>query len=87
MKTEKINYRGTEINKVDAYDVQDLLIDMDLNGKNILSQINPNEDDNVYVSNGFLYALKNQESTINEWHHYFIKKLDGSFECEKVNFN
>jgi hypothetical protein len=86
MKVQKIENRGTEINKVDAFDLKDLLIDMNLNGKRILSEINPNDEDFVYISNGFLNAVKNQECSINEWHHFFIKN-GNYFECEKVNFN
>jgi hypothetical protein len=86
MKTEKINYRGTEINKIDFYELEDFLEEKGLYKKVFNNCLNE-ENGCVYISNGFLLGLKTEENTPNEWHHYFVKQLDGSFECEKLNFN
>ncbi|CAB4153424.1 hypothetical protein UFOVP622_36 [uncultured Caudovirales phage] len=86
MKTEKINYKGTEINKVNFYELEELLEEKGIYKKVFNNCLNE-ENDCVYISNGFLLGLTTEENTPNEWHHYFIKQLDGSFECEKLNFN
>lgn len=86
MTTEKINYRGTEINKINFYDLEDLLEQKGLYKKVFNNCLNE-ENDCVYISNGFLLGLNQEEVTPNEWHHYFIKNEDNSFECEKLKFN
>ena len=85
MKAEKIYYRGTEINKINFYDLEDLLEEKGLYKKVFNNCLNE-ENDCVYVSNGFLLGLNQEEIAHHEWHHYFIKNEDGSFECEKLQF-
>lgn len=87
MNVQKFNYRGTEINKVLFEELEDAMTSLGMNVKESKMLLTDNlESDFAYVSNGFLCGLRQEEITQNEWHHYFIKQNDSSFEAEKFNF-
>lgn len=85
MQIIKLNIRGTEMNKVDFSDIEEML---ENKGINILeaNALMADDNDKVFVSNGFLSGLKNETTEVNEWHHYFVKQEDGTFEASKLNF-
>ena len=86
MKTQKINIRGTEVNKISFSDIEFSLEEKGLNVNLIFSQI-ADQNEFVYVSNGFLRGLNSNENEVGEWHHYFTKDIDGHFIAGKLNFN
>lgn len=79
MTTEitRIYHRGTTIVKIENEVYQNGLLD-------IFS------DDFIYCSLGFLNALNRglvpTTKYTEEFHHYFEKQNDGTFECKKINF-
>lgn len=84
ISVQKISHRGTEINKISLNDNYDEL--SELNYFNELCLI-ADEKEIIYVSNGFLNALKKEKFEEGEWHHYFVKDKEGHFEAEKFNFS
>jgi hypothetical protein len=86
MNTQKLNIRGTEIKKLPFSDIEFLLQEKGLNVDLIFSQI-ADQNEFVYVSNGFLRGLNSTENEIGEWHHYFTKDIDGHFTAGKLKFN
>lgn len=84
----KISYRGTEINKIENewFSLREDLVKNDIEG--IF------QDDFVYVSNGFKYAVENglnpvemiDRPSFDEWHHIFVK-CDSGFEARMCKFN
>ena len=86
MTTQKLNIRGTEINKLPFSDIEIPLEEKGLNVNLIFSQI-ADQNEFVYLSNGFLRGLNSTENEIGEWHHYFTKDTDGHFIAGKLNFN
>jgi hypothetical protein len=44
------------------------------------------ESEYVYVSNGFITGLKNNQNSENEWHHFFTKE-GKDFTANKFQFN
>ena len=86
MKIQKINIRGTEVNKISFLDIEFSLEEKGLNVELIFSQI-ADQNEFVYVSNGFLRGLNSNENEVGEWHHYFTKDTDGHFIAGKINFN
>jgi hypothetical protein len=85
MKTEKYNIRGTEVNKIQFSEIESYLEEKGMNVNNVFNQI-ADEKEFVYVSNGFVSGLTNNNEP-GEWHHYFAKCSDGSFEAGKLYFN
>ena len=86
MNTQSLYIRGTQINKIAFSEIADLLEDKGINVNEafeLLSDIN----EMIYVSNGFISGLTTQENEQGEWHHYFKKSEDGSFEAGKMKFN
>ena len=67
-------------------EIESYLEEKGLNTNNIFSQI---ADDNeyIYVSNGFVRGLLSPENEIGEWHHFFKKENDGNFVAGKLQFN
>ena len=86
MKIQKINIRGTEVNKISFLDIEFSLEEKGLNVDLIFSQI-ADQNEFVYVSNGFLRGLNYTENEVGEWHHYFTKDTDGHLIAGKINFN
>lgn len=86
MTTAKYNVRGTEINKIQFSEIESYLEDKELNVDAIFNQI-ADENEFVYVSNGFVKGLMNEENEVGEWHHFFKKEIDGTFTAGKLNFN
>lgn len=83
---EKINYRGTTINKIEN--------EFWTPNQTIVEEFN---DDYIYVSNGFLSALNDRltpveaisvldTNKIGEWHHLFTKNNDGTFNVKYIRF-
>lgn len=83
---QSIYHRGTEINKVFFYDVEELLESIGLDSNEVYNLL-ADENEFIYVSNGFCAALKNEEIQNGEWHHYFTKDENGQFEANKLYFN
>ena len=81
----KYNIRGTEMNKMQFSEIEIYLQEKGLNVDNVFFQI-ADENEFIYVSNGFIKGLKANENEIGEWHHYFKKEQDGSFLAGKLNF-
>jgi len=86
MKLNKYNIRGTEMNKMQFSEIEDYLEEKGLNVMEVFSQI-ADENEFIYVSNGFVRGLTTNENEIGEWHHYFKKESDGSFTAGKLKFN
>ena len=86
MRTTKYNVRGTEMNKIQFSEIESYLEDKGLNVDAIFNQI-ADENEFVYVSNGFVKGLMNEENEAGEWHHFFKKEIDGTFAAGKLNFN
>jgi len=86
MTTQKFNIRGTEMNKVQFSEIE---FDLESKGLNVNEVFYLIADDNefVYVSNGFLSGLRKDVNECGEWHHYFKKESDGSFVAGKLQFN
>jgi hypothetical protein len=63
MKTQKLNIRGTEVNKIQFSDIEFSLEEKGLNVNFIFSLI-ADENEFVYVSNGFLRAINSTENEI-----------------------
>lgn len=85
MTKETFNYRGSEFQKVYFSDIEDDLIDFGFNSDELF-ELMADENECVYVSNGFLRGLKNQPE-IGEWHHYFKRNDEGDFDAFKLNFD
>jgi len=86
MNIQKLNIRGTEINKISFSDIELSLEEKGLDTNYIFALI-ADQKEFVYVSNGFLRGLNSTENEIGEWHHYFTKDTDGHFTAGKLNFN
>jgi hypothetical protein len=85
MNAQTINHRGTAINKLQFSEVEDLLENKGINVNEAFNLL-ADEKEFIYVSNGFITGLKADEKGENEWHHYFIKDVDGTFTAEKFKF-
>lgn len=85
MKTQKFFVRGSEFNKLQFSEIESYLEAKGINVNAIFSQI---ADDNefIYISNGFVNSLLKNENSQEEWHHYFTKNSDGTFEAGKLIF-
>lgn len=82
------NHRGTTINKIDLTNFQEELDFLGLDFMSVWMELGDGETDFIYVSNGFLGLLNNPENmTDGEWHHFFKKNNDGTFEACKFQFN
>lgn len=87
MNIQKIHNRGTEINKINFYDLEEFLEEKGIYDKAFENLLNE-KNDFVYISNGFLYSLRSTEDVQpNEWHHYFKKDESGFFEAFKLMFD
>lgn len=86
MTIQKLHIRGTEMNKMQFSEIDYLLEEKGLN-VNQAFDLMADEKEYVYVSNGFLNGLKKEEIDSFEWHHYFKKQEDGTFEAGKLQFN
>lgn len=83
----KFTYRGTEINKIDINSIESLLENKGININEAYSLMGDGQSDFIYVSNGFLRGLNDLDTQPKEWHHYFKKNNDDSFEAFKLNFD
>jgi len=86
MEMQKINYRGTEINKIQFSEIESYLEEKSMNVDAVFNMI-ADENEYAYVSNGFIRGLKAEENEPGEWHHYFQKESDGHFVAGKMMFN
>jgi hypothetical protein len=86
MNIQTLNIRGTQMNKVAFSDIEDLLTDKGIDANEAFSLM-ADEREFVYVSNGFLRGLNAENLEFGEWHHYFKKSDDNTFEAEKLKFN
>ena len=84
MKIEKYNIRGTEMNKIQFSEIEYYLEEKGFNVNEAFDLL-ADEREYVYVSNGFLTGLSN-ENTQGEWHHFFKKEEDGNFVAGKMMF-
>jgi hypothetical protein len=84
VKIQKYNIRGTEMNKLQFSEIEDYLEEKGLNVNEVFNQI-ADEKEFIYVSNGFISGLKN-ENEDKEWHHFFKKEEDGNFTAGKLKF-
>lgn len=85
MKLIKYNIRGTEMNKMQFSEIEIYLEEKGLNIDEVFDKI-ADENEFIYVSNGFVRGLTSEENEIGEWHHYFKKEDDGNFIAGKLNF-
>ena len=86
MKTEKYNIRGTEMNRIQFSEIEDLLSDKGIN-VNEAFELMADSREYVYVSNGFVRGLNSDVNDSGEWHHFFKKDTDGTFTAGKFQFN
>lgn len=85
MNTQKIFYKSTAINKIQFSEIESYLEDKGLDVMKVFFAI-ADENEFVYVSDGFVKGLKTKENGEGEWHHYFTK--DGKdFNANKLFFN
>lgn len=85
MKTYTFEHRGTQINKIAFSEIEYILEEKGLNADTAFNLM-ADENEFIYVSNGFVSGLKKDNNENGEWHHFFIK--DGnSFNAGKFNFN
>ena len=86
MKAQVLNIRGSQINKLQFSEIEPYLEDK---GMDVMSVFNTLADENefIYVSNGFLRGLRDDNNDSGEWHHYFTKDADGNFLASKLQFN
>lgn len=86
MKIEKYNIRGTEMNKIQFSEIE---FDLEAKGLNVNEAFELMADENefVYVSNGFVRGLNADVNESGEWHHFFKKESDGNFTAGKYKFN
>jgi hypothetical protein len=83
----KIYHRGTTINKIELNEWYDLMLDKGMDADDAYNVIADESNECIYISNGFVNGLLNDENEPGEWHHYFVKQSDGSFEAAKYYFN
>jgi hypothetical protein len=86
MTAQKLQIRGTEMNKLQFSEIDYLLEEKGIN-VNEAFELMADEKEYVYVSNGFVNGLKKEENEQGEWHHFFKKDIDGNFEAGKLKFN
>ena len=84
MKAIQFNHRGTTINKLQFSEVEEIFKEKGFNVNNCFDRM-ADENEFIFVSNGFLSGLKN-ENNDTEWHHFFKKDEDGNFEAFKMSF-
>lgn len=86
MKIQKLNIRGTEMNKIHFPEIEPYLEEK---GMDVMTAFDLLADENefIYVSNGFVSGLKTNENDVGEWHHFFKKGSDNCFEAGKMKFN
>jgi len=86
MNYQTLNIRGTQMNKMQFSEIESYLEEKNLNVMSFFNQL-ADEKEFIYVSNGFIRGLESEENEVGEWHHFFKKQLDGSFEAGKISFN
>lgn len=86
MKILKYNIRGTEMNKMQFSEIDELLSEKGINA-NEAFDLMADENEMVYVSNGFIMGLNAKKNEAGEWHHFFKKDIDGNFTAGKLKFN
>ena len=86
MRTQKYNIRGTEVNKIQFSEIEGYLEEKGFNADEWFSMM-ADENEMIYVSNGFVKGLKSDENEAGEWHHYFKIESDGSLTAYKMSFS
>jgi hypothetical protein len=86
MTIQKFNYRGTSMNKIEFREIESYLEDKGLNVNAVFEMI-ADENEYIYVSNGFVSGLEREENEAGEWHHFFKKDVDGHFIAGQMMFN
>lgn len=85
MKIQKYNIRGTEMNKMQFSEIEEILIEKHFNVQEVFEKI-ADQNEFIYVSNGFVKGLTSEINEIGEWHHFFKKETDGTFTAGKLSF-
>lgn len=85
MKIQKLNIRGTEMNKIRFAEIESYLEERGLDVNSAFAQM-ADENEFVYVSNGFINGLVRDEKQDGEWHHFFKKDTEGHFIAGKLQF-
>jgi hypothetical protein len=85
MKSTTYNIRGTQMNKIQFSEIESYLEEKGLNVAAVFEMI-ADENEFVYVSNGFVSGIKAKENEAGEWHHFFKKDSDGDFIAGKLQF-
>lgn len=83
MDIQKLNIKGSQVNKIYFSDIEDYLIDCGFDSDELFD-IMADSNECIYISNGFLSAVKRNDFEGGEWHHYFIK--DNDFEAKRLQF-
>lgn len=86
MKVQTFTHRGSQINKIPFSEIEYDLQDKGFNTNELFCKM-ADENEFIYVSNGFLRGLNEDVNQDGEWHHYFKKDSDGDFYAEKLKFN
>ena len=84
--TQELDIRGTRMNKVSFWEIEDILVSKGIDSNKAYNDL-ADEKEMCYLSNGFISGLQKEENEQGEWHHFFKKEEDGSFEAGKFNFN
>lgn len=85
MKYQVYNIRGTQMYKMQFSEIEEYLEEKGLNVDEAFDLL-ADENEMIFVSNGFVDGLKSDENEKGEWHHFFKKELDGNFVAGKMNF-
>lgn len=85
IKYQELHIRGKRIYRIPFSEIEDYLVEKGLNSTEIFNLM-ADENEYVYVSNGFYRGLLNNENDEGEWHHYFRKDEDGDFVAGKLQF-
>ena len=85
MKTQLLFSRGSRINKVQwSLDLEDILTEIGFDVNYLFNEM-ADENEYIYVSNGFLNRI-NKEYEDGEWHHFFKKDSFGTFDAFRLSF-
>ena len=85
MTTQMLNVKGSRIFKLQFSEIESYLEEKGMNVDRCFEMM-ADEKEMVYVSNGFISALKSEITELGEWHHYF-KKDGNDFESFQMKFD
>ena len=73
------------MNKMQFSEIEEILIEKKFNVQEVFEKI-ADQNEFIYVSNGFIKGLTSEANEFGEWHHFFKKENDGTFVAGKLQF-